>query len=94
MKTDYEKVQQAVSLLEESGVEFMLAYHDEENNGCQTAASGKYVDLKSCTIGIMARLALRIKENGYNGLDTIRELMNMVLHTVELVAEAEKKEEE
>ena len=39
---DYAKAEQAVKLLGESGVEFLLAYNDGKANTCRTHAYGMY----------------------------------------------------
>lgn len=89
---DYEKADQAVTLLEESGVEIIFAYINEDNT-CATGALGKYTDIRRCTVGVMSRLAIKLKEDGYSPLETIGILNNLTLHAVKLAQEAEEEKE-
>lgn len=89
---DYEKAEQAINLLGESGVNFILVYHGNGNE-FKTAVTGRYADMRSCAVGVMARIAQHLKDNGYNDVDTIRELFNMAVHATEIVNEAEKEKE-
>ena len=89
---DYEKADQAVTLLEESGVSIMFAYLNEENV-CATGALGKYTDVRRCVVGVMSRFAIKLKEDGYSPFDCIGILNQLVLHAVKLAQEAEEEKE-
>ena len=88
---DYKKAEQAINLLGESGVNFILVYHGNGNE-FKTVVTGKYADMRSCAVGVMARIAQHLKDNGYNDVDAIRELFNITVQAIEMVNEAEKKE--
>lgn len=94
MKADYEKAEQAVKLLEESGVKFILVFANN-NKKHKLAARGEYKSIKQCIISALTRVAELIYDNGYSEYIAAGELQKMAIIATQLWHEKrEKKEKE
>lgn len=91
MKIDYAKIERAKELLEESGVTYMVAYNDIDNDDF-VCVQGNYIILKSLTINAMAQLAGNIC-NKYGQEAAAKELLDMTTKAAQKFC-AEIKEEE
>lgn len=93
MKADYEKAEQAVKLLEESGVEFVLVFANNNNNKKhRLAVRGEYKTIKQCIISALTRAAELIYDNGYDEYVAVGELQKMAITATQLWQEKKEKE--
>lgn len=94
---DYKKVVQAVDLLQESGVPFILVRRDDVQgkHANRVDMYGMYPDIKACMISAMVRFGRVIMESGYNEMTTAGELQNISLQAVsKLLGSKEGQHEE
>lgn len=92
MKADYEKAEQAVKLLEESGVSYILVY--DNGRGHKLAVHGEYKDIKRCIVCALVRAADHIHNNGYDEYAAVGELQKIAITATQLWYEQKEKKEE
>lgn len=91
MTKDYKKAEQAINMLKESGVDFVLAFGN--GNGHRIATQGEYKDVKQCIICALTRAATVICDNGHEAYIAVGELQKMTNIATELWYQERKDKE-
>lgn len=89
---DYKKAEQAKRLLDESGVDYVLAYVNGQNCTAITSMHGDWQSIKKCVIDVMVRIVELFRCSRIMTYDAVCELREIVSQAVAIHIEREKRE--
>lgn len=89
---DYKKAEQAKRLLDESGVDYVLAYVNGQNCTAITSMHGDWQSIKKCVIDVMVRIVELFRCSRIMTYDAVCELREMVSQAAAIHIEREKRE--
>lgn len=89
---NYKKVEQVKRLLDESGVDYVLAYVNGQNCTAITSMHGDWQSIKKCVIDVMVRIVELFRCSRIMTYDAVCELREMVSQAAAIHIEREKKE--
>ena len=89
---DYKKAEQAKRLLDESGVDYVLAYVNGQNCTAITSMHGDWQSINKCVIDVMVRIVELFRCSRIMTYDAVCELREMVSQAAAIHIEREKRE--
>lgn len=89
---DYKKAEQAKRLLDESGVDYVLAYVNGQNCTAITSMHGDWQSIKKCVIDVMVRIVELFRCSRIMTYDAVCELREIVSQAAAIHIEREKRE--
>ncbi len=89
---DYKKAGKAKRLLDESGVDYVLAYVNGQNCTAITSMHGDWQSIKKCVIDVMVRIVELFRCSRIMTYDAVCELREMVSQAAAIHIEREKRE--